>query len=93
MHTTGTMTTLTITTLGWSARTVLPKVGYAKAIDWFIILCFVFVLGSVLEFATVNYFTKRRTGMLPGMADDDDEDDMAQAEVKRAFITRYFILR
>lgn len=74
------MTTLTITTLGWSARAVLPKVGYPKAIDWFIMLCFAFVLGAVIEFATVNYFTKRRTGMLPGMADDED-DDIAQAEV------------
>ncbi|XP_071499961.1 gamma-aminobutyric acid receptor subunit alpha-2-like [Diadema antillarum] len=82
----GTMTTLTITTLGWSARAVLPKVGYAKAIDWFIILCFVFVLGAVLEFATVNYFTKRRTGMLPGMA-DDEEDDLAQAQVEKVEAT------
>ncbi|XP_030837197.1 gamma-aminobutyric acid receptor subunit alpha-5-like [Strongylocentrotus purpuratus] len=78
----GTMTTLTITTLGWSARAVLPKVGYPKAIDWFIMLCFAFVLGAVIEFATVNYFTKRRTGMLPGMA-DDEEDDIAQAEVEK----------
>ncbi|XP_054754594.1 gamma-aminobutyric acid receptor subunit alpha-2-like [Lytechinus pictus] len=78
----GTMTTLTITTLGWSARAVLPKVGYPKAIDWFIMLCFAFVLGAIIEFATVNYFTKRRTGMLPGMA-DDEEDDIAQAQVEK----------
>ena len=76
----GIMTLLTITTLGWSSRAVLPKVSYAKAIDWFIVMCFGFVFAAMVEYAAVNYFTKRRAGMLPGMADDDD-DDVAQAEV------------
>ncbi|XP_071787170.1 gamma-aminobutyric acid receptor subunit alpha-2-like [Asterias amurensis] len=75
------MTLLTITTLGWSSRAVLPKVSYAKAIDWFIVMCFGFVFAAMVEYAAVNYFTKRRAGMLPGMADDDD-DDVAQAEAE-----------
>ncbi|XP_038057920.1 gamma-aminobutyric acid receptor subunit alpha-2-like [Patiria miniata] len=80
------MTLLTITTLGWSSRAVLPKVSYAKAIDWFIVMCFGYVFAAMVEYAAVNYFTKRRAGMLPGMADDDD-DDMAQAEAENVEAT------
>ncbi|XP_077983735.1 gamma-aminobutyric acid receptor subunit alpha-6-like [Glandiceps talaboti] len=57
----GVMTILNITTLGWSIRDTLPKVSYAKAMDWYLALCFTFVLGSLIEFAGVNYFSKRRS--------------------------------
>ncbi len=76
------MAILTITTMGWSSRSVLPKVSYAKAVDWFNVLCFAFVFAALVEFAAVNYFTKRRAGSLPGMEDNEDEDDLAQAEVR-----------
>ncbi|XP_070553901.1 gamma-aminobutyric acid receptor subunit alpha-6-like [Ptychodera flava] len=56
----GVMTILNITTLGWSIRDTLPKVSYAKALDWYLALCFTFVLGSLIEFAGVNYFSRRR---------------------------------
>ncbi|XP_072040427.1 gamma-aminobutyric acid receptor subunit alpha-2-like isoform X2 [Amphiura filiformis] len=75
----GIMAILTITTMGWSSRSVLPKVSYAKAVDWFNVLCFAFVFAALVEFAAVNYFTKRRGGSLPGMEDNEDEDDCAQA--------------
>ncbi|ETE66709.1 Gamma-aminobutyric acid receptor subunit alpha-5, partial [Ophiophagus hannah] len=39
------------------ARTVF--VAYATAMDWFIAVCYAFVFSALIEFATVNYFTKR----------------------------------
>lgn len=50
---------LTMTTLSISARNSLPKVAYATAMDWFIAVCYAFVFSALIEFATVNYFTKR----------------------------------
>uniref|UniRef100_A0ABM0M010 Gamma-aminobutyric acid receptor alpha-like n=1 Tax=Saccoglossus kowalevskii TaxID=10224 RepID=A0ABM0M010_SACKO len=55
----GVMTILTITTLGWSIRDSLPKVSYGKALDWYLALCFTFVLGSLVEFAAATYLTKK----------------------------------
>nr|XP_021483637.1 gamma-aminobutyric acid receptor subunit alpha-1-like [Meriones unguiculatus] len=48
-----------MTTLSISARNSLPKVAYATAMDWFIAVCYAFVFSALIEFATVNYFTKR----------------------------------
>lgn len=84
----GIMTILSITTLGWNSRTQLPKVHYANAIDWYVLLSFGFTFAAVVEFASVNYFTKRRAGMMPGMQ-DDEEDDMLQAQVRLLTITLY----
>ncbi|NIG59911.1 Gamma-aminobutyric acid receptor subunit alpha-5 [Pontoporia blainvillei] len=55
----GLTTVLTMTTLSISARNSLPKVAYAKAIGWFIAVCYAFVFSALIEFATVNYFTER----------------------------------
>ena len=57
--TAGVTTVLTMTTLSISARNSLPKVAYATAMDWFIAVCYAFVFSALIEFATVNYFTKR----------------------------------
>ncbi|XP_036159652.1 gamma-aminobutyric acid receptor subunit alpha-5 [Myotis myotis] len=55
----GVTTVLTMTTLSISARSMLPKVSYATSMDWFIAVCYGFVFSALIEFATVNYFTKR----------------------------------
>lgn len=55
----GVTTVLTMTTLSISARNSLPKVAYATAMDWFMAVCYAFVFSALIEFATVNYFTKR----------------------------------
>ncbi|KAG5262136.1 hypothetical protein AALO_G00292600 [Alosa alosa] len=55
----GVTTVLTMTTLSISARNSLPKVAYATAMDWFIAVCYAFTFSALIEFATVNYFTKR----------------------------------
>ncbi|EDO35410.1 predicted protein, partial [Nematostella vectensis] len=51
----GITTVLTMTTLISSARANLPKVSYVKAIDWYLLLCLIFVFGSILEYTCVTY--------------------------------------
>jgi gamma-aminobutyric acid receptor subunit alpha len=54
----GITTVLTLTTLQMDSRQNLPKVAYATALDWFVVMCFVFIIASMFEFAGVHYFTK-----------------------------------
>ena len=54
-------------------RTDLPKVSYSTAIDYFLAVCFAFVFASILQFASVHFFTKQGTGdPMP----DDIQDDL-----------------
>ena len=56
----GITTVLTMTTLISSARASLPKVSYVKAIDWYLLLCLIFVFGSILEYTFVAYMINVR---------------------------------
>lgn len=56
----GITTVLTMTTLISSARANLPKVSYVKAIDWYLLLCLIFVFGSILEYTCVTFVIARR---------------------------------
>ena len=56
----GITTVLTMTTLISSARASLPKVSYVKAIDWYLLLCLIFVFGSILEYTFVAYIINIR---------------------------------
>jgi len=56
----GITTVLTMTTLISSARASLPKVSYVKAIDWYLLLCLIFVFGSILEYTFVAYILNAR---------------------------------
>lgn len=40
--------------MGFGGRSSLPRVAYATAIDWFVILCFSFVFAAMVEYACVN---------------------------------------
>lgn len=51
----GITTVLTMTTLTNSARASLPKVSYVKSIEWFLILCFLYVFASLVEYACVSF--------------------------------------
>lgn len=90
---TGVTTVLTMTTLSISARSSLPKVAYATAMDWFIAVCFAFVASALVEFAAVNYFTTleanrmrrrlSRASVLEYIAEgSDDEDESVNNAVK-----------
>ena len=70
---------MTLTTLSMDTRTDLPKVPYATALDMFVIMCFVFVTASMLEFASVHYFTKIGSGEV-NHGDASDEEDEEEEE-------------
>ena len=53
----GITTVLTMITISNSARAPLPKVSYTKAIDWFLLMCLVFVFGALMEYAVVNFYS------------------------------------
>lgn len=57
----GATTVLSIVNLGFGGKSK-PKVGYATALDMYIVLCFVAVFAALVEFACINFidiFIKR----------------------------------
>ena len=58
MFMSGVTAVLTLSAISMDSRSDLPKVHYATALDWFIIISFLYCLASILEFAGVHYFTK-----------------------------------
>ncbi|XP_071439190.1 gamma-aminobutyric acid receptor subunit alpha-4-like [Hetaerina americana] len=57
----GVTTVLSMTTMGFGGRAQMPKVSYATALDWFVILCFSFVFAVMVEYAAINFIDKIRT--------------------------------
>jgi len=51
----GITTVLTMTTISTGVRSALPRISYVKAIDIYLVICFVFVFAALLEYAAVNY--------------------------------------
>lgn len=49
---------LTMALLIMESKEDLPKIGYLTALDIYLIVCFLFILSSVFEFACVHYETK-----------------------------------
>lgn len=56
------------------SRTDLPKVRYATALDWFLLMSFFYCIATLLEFAGVHYFTKVGSGEINALTDDEWED-------------------
>lgn len=50
----GATTVLSVVTIGFGGKSK-PQVGYATALDVFIILCFVIVFAALVEFACINF--------------------------------------
>lgn len=71
----GITTVLTLSTFGLDTKTDLPKVSYPTALDWFVIMCFMFVISTLLEFAGVHYFTKIGSGEYPCVESGTESDD------------------
>ncbi|XP_070491785.1 gamma-aminobutyric acid receptor subunit alpha-1 isoform X5 [Chironomus tepperi] len=69
----GITTVLTLSTISLDSRTDLPKVRYATALDWFLLMSFFYCIATLLEFAGVHYFTKVGSGEIPISDLDDDE--------------------
>ena len=55
----GITTVLTMTTLISSTQSNLPKISYLKAIDVYLVNCFLMVFAALLEYACVAYTGKR----------------------------------
>lgn len=47
----GITTVLTLSTISLDSRTDLPKVRYATALDWFLLMSFFYCIATLLEFA------------------------------------------
>ncbi|XP_055844914.1 gamma-aminobutyric acid receptor subunit alpha-2 [Episyrphus balteatus] len=70
---------LTLSTISLDSRTDLPKVKYATALDWFLLMSFLYCIATLLEFAGVHYFTKTGSGEIPVSEDEwEDVDEMAE---------------
>ncbi|XP_036149128.1 gamma-aminobutyric acid receptor alpha-like isoform X3 [Monomorium pharaonis] len=66
-------TVLTLSTISLDSRTDLPKVRYATALDWFLLMSFGYCIATLLEFAGVHYFTKVDSGEIP--LDDEELEE------------------
>lgn len=53
------MIVLIMIILSISVRNFFLKVVYVIVMDWFIVVCYVFVFLVLIEFVIVNYFIKR----------------------------------
>ncbi|KAG5879228.1 hypothetical protein JTB14_006028 [Gonioctena quinquepunctata] len=74
----GITTVLTLSTISLDSRTDLPKVRYATALDWFLLMSFFYCIATILEFAGVHYFTKVGSGEIP--VDEEDWGDCNKAQ-------------
>ncbi|XP_008294432.1 gamma-aminobutyric acid receptor subunit beta-3-like isoform X7 [Stegastes partitus] len=83
----GITTVLTMTTINTHLRETLPKIPYVKAIDMYLMGCFVMVFLALLEYAFVNYiFFGRGPQMQKKLAEKAEKanNERAANEIIRA---------
>ncbi|XP_059487384.1 gamma-aminobutyric acid receptor alpha-like [Neocloeon triangulifer] len=80
----GITTVLTLSTISLDSRKDLPKVKYATALDWFLLMSFFYCIATLLEFAGVHYFTKVGYGEIP--VDEEEWDDIEGPRIDDAVI-------
>lgn len=73
----GIMCVLSLATLSFDVRNDIPNVPYVTALDWFLIMCYLFLFASLLEFTLVHYFTKVGYGDNLIAADLDSHDEQS----------------
>ena len=76
----GITTVLTMTTLTNSARASLPKVSYVKSIEWFLILCFLYVFASLVEYICVSLEINRK--LKKGLTIPIEHSDVEDGKVR-----------
>lgn len=78
----GATTVLTLVTMGFGGRASLPRVNYATALDWFIIMCFTFVFTALVEYACVNYLERflmhRQRKRVEKLAKEEERRELAK---------------
>ncbi|XP_078255115.1 gamma-aminobutyric acid receptor subunit beta-1 [Rhinoraja longicauda] len=77
----GITTVLTMTTISTHLRETLPKIPYVKAIDIYLMGCFVFVFLALLEYAFVNYIFFGRGPQLQKKAAEKDTQTQVKASL------------
>ncbi|CAG9791870.1 unnamed protein product [Diatraea saccharalis] len=82
----GITTVLTLSTISLDSRTDLPKVRYATALDWFLLMSFFYCIATLLEFAGVHYFTKVGSGEI--VIDDSEWEELIEEVGGDAFAAR-----
>uniref|UniRef100_A0A8C6SFI3 Gamma-aminobutyric acid type A receptor beta3 subunit n=1 Tax=Neogobius melanostomus TaxID=47308 RepID=A0A8C6SFI3_9GOBI len=81
----GITTVLTMTTINTHLRETLPKIPYVKAIDMYLMGCFVMVFLALLEYAFVNYiFFGRGPQMQKKMAEKAEKANNERAKYDAA---------
>ncbi|KAJ8726896.1 hypothetical protein PYW08_015293 [Mythimna loreyi] len=87
----GITTVLTLSTISLDSRTDLPKVRYATALDWFLLMSFFYCIATLLEFAGVHYFTKVGSGEI--VIDDAEWEELIEEVGGDAFAARQLAVR
>ncbi|XP_041973405.1 gamma-aminobutyric acid receptor subunit alpha-2 [Aricia agestis] len=87
----GITTVLTLSTISLDSRTDLPKVRYATALDWFLLMSFFYCIATLLEFAGVHYFTKVGSGEIA--IDDSEWEELIEEVGGDAFAARQLAVR
>ena len=54
----GIMCILSLATLSFDIKNEIPNVPYSTALDYFVVMCYIFLFATMFEFAIVHYFTK-----------------------------------
>ena len=73
-----------MTTISTGVRSSLPRISYVKAIDIYLVMCFVFVFAALLEYAAVNYTywgARAKKKKKEKKAKEKEQKDMAAAAV------------
>lgn len=90
----GITTVLTMTTISTGVRSSLPRISYVKAIDIYLVMCFVFVFAALLEYAAVNYTywgarAKRKAKRLRQQQQQQQSKQLLQ--VRRSLLSRSYL--
>ncbi|XP_019639886.1 PREDICTED: gamma-aminobutyric acid receptor subunit beta-3-like [Branchiostoma belcheri] len=78
----GITTVLTMTTLITGARQALPKISYIKAIDVYLVICFLFSFAALLEYAVVNFQSSRIAAAIK-REKEKDKDGLQEIKVDK----------
>lgn len=90
---TGITTVLTMTTISTHLRETLPKIPYVKAIDIYLMGCFVFVFLALLEYAFVNYIFFGKGPQKKGASKQDQSaNEKNKLEMNKVQVMHYILL-
>lgn len=90
---TGITTVLTMTTISTHLRETLPKIPYVKAIDIYLMGCFVFVFLALLEYAFVNYIFFGKGPQKKGASKQDQgANEKNKLEMNKVQVMYYILL-